>query len=97
MKIPVESMSAQKISPALLVLDDSGQMGVRVIDAKDVVEFYPVEILRDEIDGIWVTGLPEVSRLITVGQQLVVSGEVVDPSHQPMKLVSVEDKTGDAL
>lgn len=80
-RIPVESLPAQKISPALLVLDDTGRMGVRTIDAENTVEFHPVHLLGDDTDGIWVTGLPSVARLITVGQQLVVSGELVEPTH----------------
>ena len=32
-----------------------------------------------EDDGVWVTGLPNKTKIITVGQELVVSGERVDP------------------
>lgn len=95
--IPVETLLAQKISPALLVLDDQGRMGVRALDELDVVQFHEVRIVRDESDGIWVTGLPDVARIITVGQQLVVAGEKVDPTHQPLSLVGVEEKDGEAL
>ncbi len=92
--IPVETIRAQKISPALLVLSDDGQLGVRTIDADDTVVFNPVTIVRDEIDGIWVRGLPEVARLIVVGQQLVVAGEQVDPTHSPLSIVSTGEPDG---
>tara|TARA_B110000438_G_C15482831_1_gene508044 strand:- start:137 stop:640 length:504 start_codon:yes stop_codon:yes gene_type:complete len=85
--IPVESLLAQKISPALLVLSDAGQMGVRTINADNIVEFNPVDILRDEADGIWVTGLPAVAKVIVVGQQLVVAGEKVEATHESINLV----------
>ena len=85
--IPVESLNAQKISPALLVLSDAGQMGVRTVDNDNIVEFYGVDILRDEIDGIWVTGLPDVAKVVVVGQQLVVAGETVATTHEPLSLV----------
>jgi multidrug efflux system membrane fusion protein len=85
--IPVESLLAQKISPALLVLSDAGQMGVRTINADNIVEFNPVDILRDEADGIWVTGLSAVAKVIVVGQQLVVAGEKVYSTHEPINLV----------
>ena len=85
--IPVDSMLAQKISPALLVLSDTGQMGVRTINADNIVEFNPVDILRDEADGIWVTGLPAVAKVIVVGQQLVVAGEKVEATHESINLV----------
>jgi multidrug efflux system membrane fusion protein len=85
--IPVETLRAQKISPALLVLSDTGQMGVRAINADDIVVFHEVNIIKDEADGIWVTGLPDVARVVVVGQQLVVAGETVAPTHEPLNLV----------
>jgi len=86
--IPVEALKAQKISPALLVLSDTGQMGVRAINADDIVVFHEVNIIKDEADGVWVTGLPDVARVIVVGQQLVVAGETVAPTHEPLNLAS---------
>jgi multidrug efflux system membrane fusion protein len=86
-EIPVESLRAQKISPALLVLSDEGQMGVRAINAENIVVFHEVNIIKDEVDGIWVTGLPHVAKIVVVGQQLVVAGETVAPTHDALNLV----------
>lgn len=77
-RIPVAEVLAQKISPALFALDDSGQIGVRIINERGAVEFHHVKIVRDEPDGVWVSGLPEVATLITVGQELVVPGQIVE-------------------
>jgi len=85
--IPVESLNAQKISPALLVLSDTGQMGVRTVNPDNIVEFHEVDILKDEVDGIWVTGLPDITKIIVVGQQLVVAGELVSTTHGLLNLV----------
>jgi len=85
--IPVESLNAQKISPALLVLSDTGQMGVRTVNSDNIVEFHEVDILQDEVDGVWVTGLPDITKVIIVGQQLVVAGEIVAPTHELLNLV----------
>jgi multidrug efflux system membrane fusion protein len=85
--IPVESLNAQKISPALLVLSDTGQMGVRTVNPDNIVEFHEVDILKDEVDGIWVTGLPDITKVIVVGQQLVVAGEIVATTHELLNLV----------
>ena len=85
--IPVETLKAQKISPALLVLSDAGKMGVRIINVDNIVEFHEVNIIKDEADGIWVTGLPDVAKVVVVGQQLVVAGETVTPTHGPLNLV----------
>jgi multidrug efflux system membrane fusion protein len=62
-------------------------MGVRTVNPDNIVEFHEVDILKDEVDGIWVTGLPDVTRIVVVGQQLVVAGETVLPTHEPLNLV----------
>ena len=76
-QIPVREVLAQKVSPALLALNDGGEVGVRILDADNRVQFLLVNILDDEPDGVWLTGLPNRATLITVGQELVVPGEQV--------------------
>ena len=78
-RIPVEEAFAHKISPALFSLDTEGGYGVRVVNNDDLVEFYSVTIVAEDEDGVWVSGLPNTSNIITVGQELVISGERVDP------------------
>jgi multidrug efflux system membrane fusion protein len=78
-QIPVAQVSAQKISPALFTLDDAGNLGIRTLNANNVVEFHEVAVVREDADGVWVSGLPEVATIITVGQELVVPGERVEP------------------
>ena len=80
--LPVSEVMAQKISPALFALDDAGVIGVRTVNAVGRVEFNPVRIIREEGDGVWVAGLPEMTTLITVGQELVVPGELVKVDYQ---------------
>lgn len=74
--------AAHFISPALLILNDTGIVGLHILDAEDRVVFTPVELLEGDATGIWVqglpeTGLPENLRLITVGQHYVSVGEQV--------------------
>ena len=80
--IPVTEVMAQKVSPALFALDDAGLIGVRTVNAIGRVEFNPVEIIREDQDGVWVAGLPEMTTVITVGQELVVPGELVEVDFQ---------------
>lgn len=68
---------AHFITPAILTLDDSGQVGVRTVGADNQVSFLPVAILGDAGSGIWVSGLPPRTEVITVGQELVRSGDTV--------------------
>jgi len=78
-RIPVESVAAQLVSPALFSLDDTGNIGIRTIDNDNIVEFHLIDVLADASDGVWVTGLPGRAKVIVVGQELVVPGERVDP------------------
>lgn len=74
---------AYKVSPAVLVLDEGGRLGVKALDAADRVAFLPATILDDETDGIWLGSLPPVLRLIVVGQEFVDVGETVRPVTVP--------------
>ncbi len=77
--ITLPSTPAHKISPAVLTLDKSGRLGVKIVDKDDHAKFVPVRVVDDEIDGIWVEGLPYKTRIITVGQEFVSDGQEVRP------------------
>ncbi|MGH1471363.1 MAG: efflux RND transporter periplasmic adaptor subunit [Cellvibrionaceae bacterium] len=76
--IYIGDTKAHLISASLLMLADDGQLGIRVLDDDHKVVFYDVNIVGDAEDGVWVTGLPETIKLITVGQEYVGEGEKVD-------------------
>jgi membrane fusion protein, multidrug efflux system len=73
---PDKRIPAYKISPGILVLDDSGTVGVRVVQ-HGTVRFLPIQIISDGPDGMWIAGLPARADVITVGQEFVTSGERV--------------------
>lgn len=75
--IELPPVSAHRISSALLSLNDQGRVGVKLVDDEDRVQFVPADIARAETDAIWVEGLPERARVITVGQGFVRDGEKV--------------------
>jgi multidrug efflux system membrane fusion protein len=81
-KIPVDRVLAQRVSPALFALDDRGEIGIRVLDSDNIVHFHNIEIITEGPDGVWVTGLPNETAIITVGQEMVVAGERVDPDFR---------------
>ena len=76
-RVPVESVEAHFISPALLTLNDEGVLGVRTVSAEARVEFKPVTVFATRPDGFWITGLPASATIITVGQEFVRHGEPV--------------------
>ncbi|MHA7815577.1 MAG: efflux RND transporter periplasmic adaptor subunit [Pseudohaliea sp.] len=77
LRIPVEEVLAHRVSPALFTLDDAGELGLRVLDSNDRVAFHGIEIVEDGPEGTWVSGLPAVTRIITVGQEFVFEGDRV--------------------
>ena len=78
-RISTERKKAHKISPSVLSLNDVGQIGVKVVGAQNKVQFVPVTILSDTSDHMWILGLPDNVRLITVGQDFVSHGQTVRP------------------
>ena len=76
--IPVRNLEATKISPGILVLNDNGIVGVRTVQ-DGVVRFRQVQIVSDGPDGMWVTGVPGGTTVITVGQEFVSEGARVKP------------------
>ena len=77
--IPTQPHMAHKISPSILALDDAGKIGVKIVDEENHVQFIPITILSDKPDYMWVSGLPDTARIITVGQEFVVDGQTVNP------------------
>ena len=61
----------------MLSLDASGEIGIKSVDDDSIVSFYPIELLRTESDGVWVSGLPDKVKIITQGQGFVNAGEPV--------------------
>jgi multidrug efflux system membrane fusion protein len=64
---------------SVLTLDDDGILGVRTVE-NSVVAFYPITIVSDTREGIWVTGLPISADVITIGQENVTAGQHVEAS-----------------
>lgn len=69
---------AQRIPGNVLTLDDSGAVGVRYVDDRDIVQFARIKTIDEDGDGLWVTGLPESTRIIIEGQNFVAVGQTVD-------------------
>lgn len=77
--IPKPEQTAHKITPSILSLNDAGQVGVKIVDDQNKVVFKPIVILSDKTDGMWISGLDKTVRIITVGQEFVSEGQVVNP------------------
>jgi multidrug efflux system membrane fusion protein len=77
MRIPGGEVLAYRVAPSLLTLDANGTLGIKTVNAQDQVEFHEIGIAHSEANGVWVTGLPEATEIIVVGQGYVSAGQTV--------------------
>lgn len=75
--IVLEPVPAHRVSPGILVLDDDGVLGIKAVDDASTVTFHPADIVRAEASAVWLRGLPDQLRIITVGQGFVRPGQTV--------------------
>lgn len=85
LEIALPASQAHRLSPARLVLNDQGQLGVKHVDDDNRVRFSPVTLLSADATHAWVGGLPDQVRLITLG------GGFVKP-NQRVAAVNVDDR-----
>lgn len=78
-RIPYSKVFAHTISPALLSLDNQGELGIYLLDDENRAKFYPISVLKADNEGLWIKGLPEHAAIITLGQGFVKDGEQVEP------------------
>ncbi|WP_227269773.1 efflux RND transporter periplasmic adaptor subunit [Roseobacter weihaiensis] len=79
-----EGVTAHLLPQSALTLNDDGVLGLRTIDEDAVVEFHPVQLLRDTPTGVWLGGLDEVIDVIVLGQEYVIAGVKVDPTYRDL-------------
>ncbi|TXR53429.1 efflux RND transporter periplasmic adaptor subunit [Reinekea thalattae] len=77
--IHLDNALGHYISPALLYVNNDGQMGLKTLNAENKVQFEEVQIISSDTDGVWVQGLDERSRIIIVGQGFVSLEDTVEP------------------
>ncbi|MFO7725826.1 MAG: efflux RND transporter periplasmic adaptor subunit [Oceanipulchritudo sp.] len=80
--VETERVPAYRMSPALISISDAGSFGVKVVDEENTVRFYEADIVKTEPDAIWLTGMPETIRLITVGQGFTQEGDRVKVAEE---------------
>lgn len=77
--IRLPEQQAHRLTPALLILGENGQLGIKAVSSEQRVEFLPLNILSFDTDGVWVDGLPPEVEIITLGAGFVAEGDAVDP------------------
>lgn len=80
--VRAQGAKAHFVPQSSLTLNNEGLLGVRIVDLSDTVRFQPVKVLRDQTDGIWISGPEDVADIIVVGQEFVTEGVRVTPTYQ---------------
>lgn len=81
--IPVGTRLAHTLPQSALTLDDTGQIGVMLVE-NGKATFKAVSILRDDDDGVRLSGIGQSAEVIVVGQEYVSEGT-------PVSVTSAED------
>ena len=80
--VDAQDLRAHQIPSSALTLDDTGEIGVKILDRNNVVQFQRVNIIGDSSNrlnsGVWVTGLSGTTTLVTIGQEIVFPGQRVN-------------------
>lgn len=76
--LPLGRTLAHQVSPGILTLSAVGVIGVKIVDNDNLVRFRPVDLVREDQNGAWITGLPDTANVIVIGQEFVVDGLRVD-------------------
>ncbi len=66
--------SAQQVPGNILTLADAGDVGIRYVDSGNIVRFAAITTIDEDENGLWVTGLPDDTRVIIEGQDFVAVG-----------------------
>ncbi len=77
MTIEIDKVNAHKISPSILLLNDEGKLGIRIVEKGNLAKFVEIIILEDSEEGLWVTGIPEKVEIIIQGQGFVEDDQEV--------------------
>lgn len=92
--IPITNIQAQHIPTSALTLSDKGEIGVKTVTEDSQVVFHEIDFLSEADEGIWVSGIPEGAKVITLGQDFVLAGETVDAvnDHNANMQATVEEQ-----
>jgi membrane fusion protein, multidrug efflux system len=81
-RIPTQEVDAHFVSTAVLSLGTDGALGVKTVAEDGTVAFNAIDVVRAQTDGMWISGLPDTARIITIGQGFVQAGDKVRVSER---------------
>jgi multidrug efflux system membrane fusion protein len=75
--VSLKPIPATRVPRSALTISSVGDIGVRVVDSADTVQFVPVQIVEDLQDTMWLSGIADGARVIVRGQDFVREGQKV--------------------
>lgn len=76
--IPLEETLAVRVTPAVMALNERGELGVKTVNGDETVVFTPIDMVKSDSDGVWLSGLGQQADIITLGQGFVRHGDKVE-------------------
>lgn len=101
--IPFATVPAHRVSAALGRLGEDGRIGIHIVDDENTIRFAPIEVVRARADGLWVAGLPDEARIVTISQGSLSPGQTVNVRETPeeylrhMQIGAAADPATDAI
>ena len=78
--IALKPVNSFFIPSSVITLNDSGELGIKIIDDDKKVKFVVIDILSDNGKGYWIKNKNKMSELYLIkrGQEYVLDGELVN-------------------
>ena len=92
--VSLKPVKAHTIPASVLSLDTQGRLSIKTVDANQIVVAYPVEVISDRRDSVWVTGLPDAVDVIVTGYEYVGVGEKVKVSYRDQRRMDALSAAG---
>ncbi len=68
---------AARVPRSAITLNDEGEIGIMLVDDDNLAQFAAVSLIGDQDEFFWISGPPDGSQVIVVGQEFVASGSPV--------------------
>lgn len=96
--VRAETVQTVRVPRSVVTLGADGELGIHAVDASDKVAFYPIDLVDDTPEGLYLAGIPEDARLIVAGQDLVGAGDTVNAVEADEDMIGrlAEDRSGGA-
>lgn len=78
MTVMLAPIEATPVPRSALIFSDDGRLGVRIADKENKAKFVAISVVEDGRESVWVTGLPDETRIIVVGQDFVKDGDEIE-------------------